>query len=38
MFQKMRFAIAKAICPIHISTISVPTSIPAPSTREIPSS
>ena len=35
MFQRIRFAIAKAICPIRVSVIDVPTTLPTPSTRRI---
>lgn len=36
MFQRIRFAIAQTICPIRVATVSIPTTIPAPSTQEIP--
>ena len=35
MFQKIRIAIAQAICPIRVVTITVATSIEAPTTIDI---
>ena len=35
MFQRIRFAIAKAICPIRVSIVTIPTTIPTPTTRRI---
>ena len=35
MFQRIRFAIAKAICPIRVSIVTIPTTIPTPTTHRI---